>query len=317
MTKRTKIFCLSLFFIVLASVGGELFARFWLGLGTPPLSIAHPSIEYLFKPNQDIKRFGNRIFINAYGMRSPDFSVRKSNPEERRILVFGDSVINGGNLTDQDRLATFHVERDLRKAWSIPVVVGNVSAGSWGPGNWLAYVKTFGFFDADVVILVISSHDTRDNPTFAPLNPNTHPTERPWSALGEGLTRYMPRYLPGLFPDMEEPSRPVVDADSSAEEQGLADLREFLRMANSQATMVAVFLWPEQEELVAGAPKAGWGHVQSICGELSITCVSLWSDLKRSLASGAKPYRDNIHPNDAGQELIAGAITSYLKPWNR
>ena len=32
--------------VVLALAGGELFARFSLGLGTPPLSITHPPIEY-------------------------------------------------------------------------------------------------------------------------------------------------------------------------------------------------------------------------------------------------------------------------------
>lgn len=50
--------------------GGEAFARFGLGLGTPPLSVADPRYEYMFKPDQDVKRFGNRVFINEYGMRS-------------------------------------------------------------------------------------------------------------------------------------------------------------------------------------------------------------------------------------------------------
>lgn len=45
--------------------GGELTARFGLGLGNPPLSQAHPRIEYLLAPNQDVKRFGNRVAINA------------------------------------------------------------------------------------------------------------------------------------------------------------------------------------------------------------------------------------------------------------
>jgi len=228
--RRGKIYGL-LFAVAVAAVGGELFARFGLGLGTPPLSMTHPSIEYLYQPNQDISRFGNRIKVNAYGMRSPDFPVHKPNSAERRVMVFGDSVLNGGAQTDHEVLATSMLAHDLSSAWEAPVVVGNISAGSWGPGNWLAYAREYGWFDADAVVLVMSSHDTGDNPTFAPLNPNTHPEEPPFSAVTEGLTRYLPRYFPNLLPAAEEPSNPGGYSDSQAEAQGLGDLRAFLQLA--------------------------------------------------------------------------------------
>ena len=51
----------------------ELVARCALGLGDPPLSVKHPTTEYLFNPNQDLQGFGNRILVNRYGMRSDDF----------------------------------------------------------------------------------------------------------------------------------------------------------------------------------------------------------------------------------------------------
>jgi hypothetical protein len=44
-------------------VAGELFARFYLGLGDPPLSEADSKIEYLFKPDQDCHRRGANIRI--------------------------------------------------------------------------------------------------------------------------------------------------------------------------------------------------------------------------------------------------------------
>jgi hypothetical protein len=46
------------------AISGELFCRYILGLGDPPLSITHPTIEYMFKPNQNLKRFDNHILIN-------------------------------------------------------------------------------------------------------------------------------------------------------------------------------------------------------------------------------------------------------------
>ena len=180
-------------------LAGEWFARSVLGLGDPPLSITHPRIEYLYAPNQDVRRFGKRFLVNDYSMRSAPLAARKG-ADERRVLVFGDSVVNGGNLTNHQDLATTRLAHDLRPfAGGNKVVVGNVSAGSWGPGNWLAYSQAYGFFEADVVVLVASSHDVTDNPTFAPLDPNTHPTKKPLLALTEGLTRYLPRYLPAFL----------------------------------------------------------------------------------------------------------------------
>ena len=85
---------------------GELFTRFVLGLGTPPLSVAHPKIEYLFQPSQDVWRFHNHVHINAWSMRSEDFPRGKVTPREFRILMLGDSIINGGNLTDDSELAS-------------------------------------------------------------------------------------------------------------------------------------------------------------------------------------------------------------------
>ena len=57
-------------------LAAESFCRFYLGLGDPPLSMADPRIEYLFKPNQNCRRFGNTIRYNAWSMRSDDFPAR-------------------------------------------------------------------------------------------------------------------------------------------------------------------------------------------------------------------------------------------------
>ena len=181
MIKKYKNVLFGIGIVTLVVGGSELFCRYILGLGNPPLSITHPTIEYMFKPNQDVLRFGNRFITNSYGMRSKQFSQIKKN-NELRILFFGDSVINGGNLTNQSDLATEIVQQKLTESRFNnyqKIIVGNVSAGSWEPSNWLAYVKEYGFFDADVIVLLISSHDYADIPTFAQLNSNTHPTQNP------------------------------------------------------------------------------------------------------------------------------------------
>ena len=293
-----------------AVVGGELLARYVLGLGTPPLLMTHPTIEYLFQPNQDVLRFGKRYLVNAYGMRSENFPKTKTDGREIRIMMIGDSVINGGTLTDHEELATTIMARELSKSLATKVIVGNISAGSWGPGNWRAYVNEFGFFDADYVVFVMSSHDYADNPTFAPLNPYTHPTRPPFSALTEGISRYLPKYIPFLSATLEEPEKPVVGEDI---DKGLEDMKAVLEMAKAQmGKRVMVFLHLEQCEIKEQKLLEGYYRITDLCKKLDIPVVSLESYFKNAISAGNNPYRDNIHPNVEGQKVIAAAIMENL-----
>ncbi|MEB3122094.1 MAG: SGNH/GDSL hydrolase family protein [Snowella sp.] len=300
---------------------GEIFARYYLGLGTPPLSIAHPSIEYLFKPNQDVHRFGNHFITNQYGMRSEPFS-RKKNSNELRVMVFGDSVVNGGNLTDHANLATTILKDKLSKILDKNVVVGNISAGSWGPGNWLAYAQEYGFFDADIIILVISSHDYIDNPTFQPLDKNTHPTKKPISALIEGIKRYVPRYFSKMSKNQnitESNSVSVAKTEQFVNEdkevkRGLNDLKKFLELAKNYSNTILVLQHYERSEIISGHPEVGNKLINQTCQKLGIVPISLEPYFRRSIEDGINPYRDNdeIHPNNVGQRLIADAILVKL-----
>ncbi len=305
--KKRK-FCIVIFIVSAALVLGELFARYYLGLGTPPLYIADSQIEYLLKPDYDVKRFGNRHHTNQFGMRSdPLPNTLKDN--EFRVMVFGDSVLYGGVLIAQSDLATSILQNNFSKLTAGQVYVGNISAKSWGPGNWLAYAKKYGFFDADAIVLVISSHDCADNPTFEPLNPNTHPTEKPFSALTEGVAKYLPRYLPNswvaktqgetdhfLEPSIEDVSR------------GLKDLEAFLTLAKGVSEEVLVFQHWTREEVNQGKAKLGNEKIRVLCEAMGISPIQLEPYFTESIANGVNPYHDNIHLNQVGQELIARAI---------
>lgn len=296
---------------MVAIIGGEIFARYYLGLGTPPLSITHPQIEYMFKPNQDVKRFGNHIMINQYGMRTVSFDAHKSDNGEFRVMVFGDSVLNGGNLTDHSALATTLLQERLSEKQK--AVVGHISAGSWGPGNWLAYANEYGFFDADIVVLVISSHDYADNPTFQVLK-NTHPTKSPASALLEGITRYLPPYLPQLDVGGVG-SESDIFAEKASEKDaanGLNDLKNFLELARKSSANVIVLQHWEKSEIERGTPKDGYRRIQQVCESTGVSCISLEPYFSQAIKNGNNPYRDNIHPNQIGQKLIADALFENL-----
>jgi hypothetical protein len=287
----------------------ELFARLYLGLGDPGLVQTHPTIEYYFRPNQRAHPFGNLFRTNRYGMRSDDFPPQRTQPGELRVLVFGDSVVNGGNLTDHSRLATTLLQHRLAQELHRPVIVGNVSAGSWGPPNQLAYIKQFGFLDADVAIFVLSSSDFNDAPTFEPLNPLTHPTKAPWSAAWEGFVRYLPRYIH---------SRP--SSGTAPEPVNLRDVevcmqaeREFLALARAAGVTAMVLQHWEFGELSQNQPQQGHKEILRVATEAGVPVYQDVELLRQYLATGRNPYRDGIHLNDNGQQAYLEILHSMLE----
>jgi hypothetical protein len=286
--------------LLIGLLAGELFSRFYLGLGDPPVTITHPTIEYLFAPNQHVHRFGNRIEINSYSMRSAEFPQKKEDSRELRVLVLGDSIINGGALTDQDELATELLRRDLEERLDRPVVVGNVSAGSWGPPNLLAYVKEFGTFDADIAVLVFNGPDAGDVPTFEPLDRNLFPQSKPPCALWEAATRYLPRYLP-LGPPAKDEANLASNADKSA---SLAAARALVERFRKDKARVIVLLHQARGEL-ATRPEAGHEMLRVTCGQAGAKVHELGPAFQASIEGGLDPYRDDgLHPSAVGQQVI-------------
>lgn len=305
---------LSLLLLVILIIAGEILFRYGVGLGTPPLSVAHPTIEYMFQPNQDVWRFHNHQYYNRYGMRSEDFEKDRSTANELRVLVFGDSVINGGALSDQDNLATEIVDKKLEQESKYDrVIIGNISAGSWGPGNQIAYSREYGFFEADFIVLVISSHDAADVPSFAALDPTTHPTANPISALAEGLSRYIPRYLPSWLLLRE---KPILEQQGisfeTLSEQGLSALKTFLTDAQATGAKVLVVQYLNREEILLDRRDPGFEQIHELCEQLSVPSFTTQKLFQEAVAVGKNPFRDGIHPNDLGQELLADSLISSI-----
>ncbi|MEO6287769.1 MAG: hypothetical protein ABIN80_17185 [Dyadobacter sp.] len=143
--------------VILAGIA-EVVLRVKYGFCNSPLYVSDPDFEYIFAPNQDVTRFGYRIRTNSYSMRNDEVLPTDS----LVILLIGDSVVNGGSLTDQDSVASTLLEKRFLKDFGQRVRVLNISAGSWGPDNIAGYLKKYGLFKAKLICLVTSSHDAHD-----------------------------------------------------------------------------------------------------------------------------------------------------------
>jgi hypothetical protein len=283
---------------LLTLIFGEFSLRFLVGLGDPPLYQLDPTVEYLMAPGS-YKRFGNTVFVNSAHMRSPESSIQRASSNERRVLVIGDSVVNGGSLTDQANLATElmpHIAE--QRGWKSPLRVCNVSAGSWGPGNLLAFVRKFGSFGCDDAVIVLNSADLLDVPTFTELGPE-QPTVRPSFAIEELFLNYGRRIFRGAAAEL-----PSSDADSARQ-----SLQELLDLLSASGSRCRILFHPTRQELAAGLEQFRGEAAQG-----DVPWCSSASRFREAQARGEDPYRDDIHPSALGQAALAEAIIDCLEP---
>ena len=314
-TRRVVIGLLITFF--LAFIAGELVARYGLGLGDPPLEMEDPELDYCFVPAREYMRFGNRVAFNSYSMRSDEFPKTKVDPTELRVLVLGDSIVYGTTLVDQSDIATEVLQRRLHESYEFPVQVGNVSAGSWGPANLLAYVEKYGFFDADYVFVVVNMFDAYDEPEFIPIedNPDLVP-ETPTLALQELLFRYVPRFVSRRLssPSKKTSPKPSLAGDAELVSRTTQALQSVLERSIASGARTFLVLHPTRDEVFDGnteelevlamtAERAGAGLID--LGEAYRIQIEEF---------GVEAHRgDRLHLEAAGQAALGGVMGDTIE----
>ncbi|MDC3008754.1 hypothetical protein OA002_01245 [bacterium] len=227
-------------------------------------------------------------------------------------MIFGDSVLWGGSVLDQSLIAT-----DLLRQPDV-LEVGNVSAFSWGPGNWLGWSQRFGFLDATIVVLVISSHDAADNPGPEPFRGGrNHPLQVPKSALWEGFSRYfLPRLQAWLVSSSPADSPPSVASPASAGDprvkRSLGDLRTLIKRSRASGARVVAVQFPDREEAASGRLQPGNRWIAELLQSEAVPAVQA-GPIFRRCGPISTLYTDGIHPHTAaGQACLAHAIEQAL-----
>lgn len=287
-------------------VVAELVLRFGVGLGDPPLYQPDGEIGYLMKPGV-YHPLGNTVSINSTHQRSPELAVPKP-AGEYRVLVIGDSVVFGGSPTDDAELATTLLAARLRQPAGGParaVSVANISAGSWGPCNQRAYVRRFGTFDADVAVLVFNSLDF--GAVVRPIpDPWAMPEHAPVLALEEAFKRGVLKVAPSLAPHPVAPWDELNPTPENAEasRNAVCDLVALLR---SKGVKVAAVQHLRRSELL-GQPLKGYASLKNVLEAFGVPIVETGPAFKAAIDAGDEPYRDDIHPNAAGQKVLTDVL---------
>lgn len=237
-------------------------------------------------------------------MRSPELSASDS----AYILGLGDSVINGGTLTDQDSLATTLISKALTSILQKKTLMLNISAGSWGPDNAAAYVKKYGSFGAKMIVLVVSSHDAHDNMHFEKIvgiSPDFPDHQYPLATL-ELWDRYIwPRYFKSHFVKVERDKELGIYKNDTAFNTGFNSL---LHYSERKKLPLLVYLNPETSEIHAKQYNSQGKEIISFCNKNNIPLV-----LGLDQGFNENDYRDNIHLNERGQRQLAEILTPYIE----
>jgi GDSL-like Lipase/Acylhydrolase family len=311
--------------IVLALTSGlwvtiEVLLRVLLGFGNPLIYIADAECGYLLAPNQRVRRFGNRIEINEYSMRTVAIAPSPK-PETLRVLLLGDSVANGGWWTDQTDTISEIMVRQLRlqvqnlasyaqsgaKVNYSDVEVLNASANSWGPRNQLAYAKRFGVFGAKALVLLLNTDDLFASAPCAEVvgRDRSYPDRQPRSATLELLSRYL---LPTLPARQLAPESDVVGCNLEA-------IRQIQKIAVSANVKFLLAVTPKRGEFGDSGSRDWEIKARERLAELvereKITYID-FLPIFNCAAQISTLYRDSIHLSPQGNQLVSKTISRQI-----
>jgi lysophospholipase L1-like esterase len=291
---RTTLWIVAVVIVALAAAELELRAT---GIHRIPLFRSDAHYEYFTLPDQVLRIGAARFVTNALGMRNGPIGPKKG----RRVLVIGDSVINGGFTLDQDSMATERANAKAR-AEGRDVEYINLSANSWGAGNVAAFLKAHGTFDADAVIAVFSSHDAQDRMTFEavvgvhPSFPERHPA----TAIGAALQRLRFR-----FASRTPPSEAPYHVRQVRFDPGWRQLTELL--ADDEQPFFVLF-HAEHDELRRGTYNTEGTQLQDSLHHWNVPVTPLLPLLSAGM------YDDGIHLNARGHAMLADVLWGHCGP---
>lgn len=289
----------------------EVFLRLAFGFGDPLLYVSDRQIGYLLAPNQTVRRLGNRIQINEYSMRNS--AIAATRPDlTLRVLMIGDSIVNGGWWTDQNDTLSETLAAYLN-AFKPSVEVLNASANSWSPRNELAYLQRFGLFQAQILVLVINTDDLfATAPTsLAVGHDRNYPDRKPPLALAEVISRYL------------LPTPPMSDALKAVQAEGgdrvgivldaIRQIDHLTRQNKARFLLVMTPLLRELEqaprdyELVARQRLSAFAQIESI------QYIDFLTVFNAEIKTPKDVYHDHIHLNPIGNKWVSESIGKTIQ----
>ncbi|MEL6262094.1 MAG: SGNH/GDSL hydrolase family protein [Cyanobacteria bacterium J06554_11] len=285
--------------------------RIVFGFGHPPLYVADDTMGYRLAPSQQVRRFGNRIAINAYSMRAGAITPQP-NPGVFRVFLLGDSLANGNWWTDQADILSARIAHYLKPqlpAGYSDIEALNASANSWGPRNELAYLERYGTFEAAALVLLLNTDDLfGTQPTALQVGRDrSYPDHNPSCAIAEVFSRFFQKNptIPGLS-EIQSEAGDRVGKNLTA----IDGIYQYARQSGSRFILILSPLkrelpGPRDYELVARQRLQDWASANQVAYLDLLPTFQQQPDAEQL-------YRDHIHLSKAGNEQVAEIIAKAI-----
>jgi hypothetical protein len=303
-----KFVILELLIIILIFVFGEFALRFY-GFGDPLLYITPSEIGYIPKPNQEIQRYGGRVFINSFGMRSAEFSEKKS-PDVYRIFMIGDSTLYGGSYIDQKEMFSEILKINLNNNLDLfpdhvkKIEILTLGVNGWGVHHKLAYLKKYGLYDSDRLIVVLSMSDIDRRKYGLEMLPFFHASKAPLFAWEEVFNHLMWRFR-----------QKYLASNKDEIKKGIKSYIEIAGIGIQNRTEVSFLVIPNRNGVLSGKDLGIETPLfRTLKNKLKVKKVELFSIVAYlfKYRKSKDLYHDNIHLGVVGHSLIAAFLYEEL-----
>ena len=345
--------------LLLLSTCGEISARV---VGAPECSAivpnagnwdtmqGDPELLWALEPNREFKTGNDVTRINSVGLRESLLPTTPKKPQEKRILVTGDSSIYGWGVQDHQTYAVY-LEKELKSIFRFPIEVINLGVPGYSTEQTLRLLDKIGwFYEPDLIVVSNIFSDCnidafQDDRALSLTNPEQSLVYRtlrssrlycaaymPWANFQATLNQNPNRVL---MPGMPTGPNAAVTLENINSVIGLSrvPLTKYLSNLSKIQTEAAkrgasMLLAPLAQEWDVGIwnvpmPPPDDEHVlpwqpyreaqKNWAVEHNVDIVSFPDVFAQYTGKPAGLFVDHMHPSPIGTQLMAKAIAAHLK----
>ena len=297
-----------------------------------------PHLPYLLRPGVDTSVRGVPVRVNALGLRGPEATPEPA-AGVHRVLALGDSATFGEYLTVDEAFPAV-LEHELVARTGQRWEVLNAGVEGYNTEAELAFLTTRGLaLRPEAVVVGFNLNDFDRAPVLGPLGVLT--SDQTARLSSRSLANRSEFYLLLRFFTASvghlvhgQPAVQALPAPTAGERfstfdlavsrqrkayyrqptderwQGMVDaLRGLGAVAAGHHLRLVVAVIPDGDQFGPDADLTPQDRLRTVCAELGLDCV----DLRPAFAAaGGALHVDTMHPNAAGQRLIADALADRL-----
>jgi GDSL-like Lipase/Acylhydrolase family len=294
-----------------------------------------PHRGYGLRPGVETSIRGIPVRVNRFGLRGPEVAERPA-PGVHRVLALGDSATFGEGLAEDDSFPA-QLARELSARSGEPYEVLNSGVQGYNTENELAFFRTRGLaLEPETVVVGFNLNDFDYAPAMGPLGILTRdPSERvsTWSPAHISEFYFVLRWLVitrgrflGAASHPRQPGEPFVDLDryvSALRKQYYAkpnderwqtmvdSLHGLGAVAREHHLRLVIAIIPDGDQFGDPPPAlVPQQKVLAICRDAGLDCIDLYPAF--AAAGGSDLFLNIMHPNAAGQKIIARVLADHL-----